>query len=432
MSEAVTRPDRNRRAAELTITALRDVTGSQLYRRNAFRITGLPTDADRSSVRQRQRQVLAMLEAGVDLDLGHSDPVSVEEVRTAFERLLNHPHRRLVDEVFWLWGSTTSHCGCSQKLHQDHDAAVQAHSTVLALEARGDDLTDDDLARAEELWAEARRLWGVVLLHTAFWDHIRARIQALDERQLDESVLDILREQVPLTLLQPLIDLVATATDEQGWLADQARAWPGVPERIIDEKLEDAAAPHYDAVNKVLEEAGEALDAEAPERAASILYREGLPRLKQLEQVVPHHRHRRTARVRSRIALVFNNCAVLLMDRNGPAAQPNAGKWLDTARTLTSDPHERETIDANRAELREMAEVFELLRAQVSQLLAAGRPDLARAMLLRVKQQLAGGPGTAEIDQMLASLPERSVNGCAVLGFLLVVVVLVIMLASLL
>jgi hypothetical protein len=407
VSGQVSPPDRRRAAINATAAGLREVAGRQLYRSNAFRIAGLPTDADRKTVRQRQRQVVPALEAGVDVDLGHRLPVGLEEVRAAFDRLLNDPHRRLVDELFWLWGSSNADCGCTAAVHDNHDAAVRAHSAALDLDAKGEDLTDEELDEAERLWSTAGKMWGKVLSRAAFWDHVRARITALDERQLDESVIDVLREQVPLTLLKPLIELATETSDESGWLADQARHWPAVPQHVIGEQLEQAAAPFYDAARNATNKAATTLYDGQPEQAASAVYQEVVPQLRRLEELVPHHRHRRTARARDDAALMLNNCATVLIERIGPRSQQQASKWLGTARDLASDSHALQTIDANKATLDEMVTAFEMIEKRVSELVALHHHDLAREMLLDVKLQMQGGVGTAEIDRMLAELGGR-------------------------
>lgn len=84
-------------------------------------------------------------------------------------------------------------------MHADHDDAVRAHSAALDLEAKGDRLTGKDRAEADRAWARAAGQWGDVLRRKGFWNHIRARVTELDERQLDESVVAVLREHLPLS-----------------------------------------------------------------------------------------------------------------------------------------------------------------------------------------------------------------------------------------
>jgi hypothetical protein len=413
VSRQVPPPDRHRAAIDATAAGLREIAGPQLYRSNAFRIAGLPTDADRKTVRQRQRQVIPALEAGADVDLGHRLPVRLTEVRAAFDRLLNDPHRRLVDELFWLWGPSNADCGCITSLHEYHDTAVHAHSAALDLNAKGENLTSTELDEAERLWSTAGEMWGKVLRRAAFWDHVRARITALDERQLDESVIDVLRDQVPLTLLKPLIELAAETSGRAGsWLAEQARHWPAVPRHVIDEQLEQAAAPFYDAARNATKKAATTLDEGQPAQAASAVYQEVMPQLRRLEELVPHHGHRRTARARDAAALVLNNCATVLIDRIGPLAKQQADEWLGTARDLASDSQALHTIDANKATLDDIVTTFE---KQVSDLVG--------------RQSRAGGLTTANRPTagQAAGNPESSAGcGCTLLVLLVAAIAAVI------
>lgn len=265
-----------------TTAGLLEAAGPQMYRRNAFRITGLPTYADRRTVRQRQQRITPALELGADVDLGHSLPVGLDEVRAAFDRILGDPRRRLVDELFWLWdaegtangsangsgsangnGSARPTCECPRSLHTDHDAAVRAHSAAL-------DMSTDDLSagwgdsEATQLWTEASRLWGQVLRRAVFWDHVRHRIAVLDDRQLDESVIDTLRDAMPATLVKPLIELASTAsnTADRLLLTKLAHGWPLVPSSLVEDQLEEAAAPHYESLRATAKRASSQLEGE--------------------------------------------------------------------------------------------------------------------------------------------------------------------------
>jgi hypothetical protein len=389
--------------AEVVTGGLPEVAGPQLYRRNAFRLTGLPTDAGPRTVRQQRQRVLPALEAGADVDLGHSLPAGPDELRAAFDLVSGDPRRRLVHELFWLWETPEAACGCPVSLHREHDAAVTAHCAALDLETGR--LTAQETARAEELWADAARLWGRVLRRAAFWEHVRRRIAALDERQLDGSVVDELREAVPGALVRPLVDLAAAKGERR--LADRARSWPRVAQRTVDDQLEAAAAPGYDAVRSAVDQALDPLGKGRPEQAARVVYRRVLPELTRLEAFVPHARHRRTAAARNEAAVLLNNCATALIDSTGPAAAANARKWLGTARELATDPRTAEAIRRNGATLDEIVRTFETIRRRVAELAALGRHDLAKTVLRDVKRQLKGAAGTAEIDRMLAGLERQ-------------------------
>jgi hypothetical protein len=390
-----------------TSAGLLEVAGPQLYRRNAFRITGLPTDADRRAVRHRQQKIIPALEMGIDPGLGHSLPVEPDDVRRAFDLILGDPRRRLVDELFWLWDTPGATCGCSQALHVDHDKAVQAHSAALDQEAMGDSLTDEQLDELEVLWTKASTLWNMALRRAAFWDHVRHRITALDDKQLNDSVIDLLRDELPITLVKPLIQLAAKSTTESSWLAEQARSWP-IPTVVVDDQLEAAAEPVYDAVKAGLAEAVQPLNAGDPDKATELLYENVLPLLKRLNALVPATRHRRTASTRNDVAVVFNNCAIRLIDDTGPAAEQSARKWLKAAQKLTSDQHTVDLIEANTRTLDEIVTAFRNIKQRVQELRSYGRTDLARQMLRNIRRDMAGSAGVGEIDKMLAELGDYS------------------------
>src|ERR1044071_2161250 len=86
---------------------LMDVAHPNLYRINAFRITGLPTDATpRDVVRQAERLKIAARIGNAPATSAAPFPLSPapedDDVRGAVDRLRD-PERRLVEELFWFW-----------------------------------------------------------------------------------------------------------------------------------------------------------------------------------------------------------------------------------------------------------------------------------------------------------------------------------------
>ncbi|HEY0472687.1 MAG TPA: hypothetical protein VGD34_13505 [Kribbella sp.] len=383
---------------DATLAGLREVAGQELYRRNAFRITGLPTTVDRRTARQRRHQLTAALDVGADIDLGGSGPVDPDELRLAFERILGDPRRRLVDELFWLWGPSDGTCGCPRTVHQKHDAAVQAHAEALDREASTGGLTETEL---DQLWTTAGRQWQSALRSAAFWDHLRHRIAALDDRQLDLSAVDALRDELPRTLLKPLVDL-AVAAEEPRRLATRVRQWP-VSAQTIDRLLEEAAGPLYDQLEDKLDELMRQLRDGLIDAVAGAVRGQVRATLDRLDAIVPHERHRRTAQVRDRVAILLNNCASQLLEA-GSVTDGRAERWLDSAYELALDSRERETISQNRTTLVEMRDAFGQIESQVRLLVATGRTSEAKAMLRRVRRLLGDSPGVQEIDQMLSTL----------------------------
>ncbi|MEU8396533.1 hypothetical protein AB0C28_15200 [Nonomuraea sp. NPDC048892] len=387
-------------AGDATVAALRDVAGADLYRRNAFRITGVSTYANRRAVRERRQRVTTALQVGADLDLGHTLPVGPEEVRAAFDRLLDDPRRRLVDELFWLWDTGDATCACLSSLHADHDEAVRAHCAALDREADGPEVADPEL---KGLWESAARSWQAVLRRAAFWDHVRHRITALDDRQLGESAVDELRKEFATALLRPITDLAARNQRDQARLANLARSWPA-PSIAIDDQLETVAAPCYEAVNTALTAANDRLQEGETALAAAMVYTDVLPELRRLDTLVPHDRHRRTAGVRNDTAILLNNCAMTLMDSAGPVGESSALNWLATGLELASDEHMRQAIETNEDQVTEFVQTFEQITNQARSLMAAYGPAVADGFLGDLRRQAAGTPGVALIDKLRRDL----------------------------
>ncbi|AOS64582.1 septum formation family protein [Actinoalloteichus hymeniacidonis] len=399
---------------------LAEISTPQLYRRNAFRITGLPTDADRRTVRQRQQKINTMLEVGADVELGNGLPVDPTEVKRAFDLILGDPRRRLVDELFWLWGEDVSACGCPSSLHQAHDLAVRSHSAALD-ELPTLDPTSDE-AEARNRWEQARLHWTDVLRRVPLWDHLRHRISELDDRQLDESMIDLLRDEAPAVLIKPMIQTLLAPEPAPTWLAAQARDWPG-PKTMLVDLLEEAAAPLYETADDTIRDAASDLRSGAePNKLADSTYRTLRPIFERLHRAVPHRRHRRTAELRDRMAVLLNNCAQQLIENLGPTeALTKAARWLGMARQYSVDTENTALISNNLNGLRETVTALEEIKRNVEYLVRTGQVAQARRMLTAIRYQAGDSVEGREIDRIIESSgmnttvsPFAAVAGCVV------------------
>ncbi|MGO4428910.1 hypothetical protein AB4Z54_61825, partial [Streptomyces sp. MCAF7] len=115
--------------APVAMERLRELAVPELYQRNAFRVTGISTMATRRTILQQKQHIISAARADVDIPAAGELPLtgrrSVKQYGAAFE-IIGHPQRRIVDELFWLWGAPDGACGCDPALHQAHDAAVRA------------------------------------------------------------------------------------------------------------------------------------------------------------------------------------------------------------------------------------------------------------------------------------------------------------------
>ncbi|GAA3453521.1 septum formation family protein [Dactylosporangium matsuzakiense] len=330
--------------------AMRELAGPDLYRRNAFRITGLRTDAERRAVRDARQKLTTLLKVGADTGLD----ADLDTATAAFDLILGDPRPRLVHELFWLWDEPGATCTCTAALHRDHDAAVRAHSQVLEAEQATRLPTPLERRRLDEQWTKAGNLWHQQARRAAVWNHLRERIAALDDRQLDEADIDALRDGLPTTLVRPLIQLAAAGGGRQADLSRLAHAWPATTAFVADE-LEKAAEPLYEQIRTEVRTVSERLDAGTkPQMVVQRLRKQLMPKVERLEGLVPAAQHRRTARLRNEVATAFNNCAVRLIDSLGAASDKDARSWLKQARKLVSDPNTEAKIDDNLAYLADL------------------------------------------------------------------------------
>lgn len=381
--------------------ALRAVAGPDLYRLNAFRITGLPTTADGRTVRQRRQKLMTGLSIGADTGLAVSD-VDPDEVRAAFDRLLENPHRRLVDELFWLWDVPGADCPCRPSLHREHDRAAIAHGHVLGLEATAGDPRGNLLAELDQLWAEAGRHWATVLRSASTWDHLRHRIAALDDRRIDESAVDTLREELPDTLLSPAVAL-ALAAARPARLAGYAYRWPQSAERAGD-LLETAAAPFYEEVDAAAARCRAEIGAGRPEAALAAV-ESVIPTVERLRALLPADRSRRTAIACDLVAISLNNAANAMFERSGRTVGDRADGLLETAATLATRPETRATIASNQQGFQELVEAVAVVEQQVRMYHSMGQIGVATRMAYAFRVQVAGIPSAlADIDALIAEL----------------------------
>ncbi|MEU8662906.1 hypothetical protein [Actinoplanes philippinensis] len=324
--------------AETTADVLRAAAGPDLFRLNAFRVTGLPTVADHRAIRQRRQQVVAAMSMGADVDRIPSD-VDAEEVRAAFDRLLGDPRYRLVDELFWLWDVPGSDCGCPSSLHSEHDKAAIAHGMALDQEFSKLDPPGSDRADLDRLWSEAARLWDGVIRRNATWDHMRHRVGKLGDRRLDETVIDELRAGLPAALLRPLVTL-AVASDNPQPLARCVHGWTGRAE-LAGDMLAEAAVPLYETIDAGVRKTRELLD--DGDLDAAIENTRGLPMtLLRLRALLPPDEFRRTANACEVVAIAYNNCANRVFETCGPL-DDRYDDLLNDAEALAINPQTRAT-----------------------------------------------------------------------------------------
>ncbi|GIG86252.1 hypothetical protein [Plantactinospora endophytica] len=384
--------------SEVAVASLRELAGPDLYRRNVFRITGLPVEVDRRTARARQQQLTAALRVGADVDWQGSS-ATTEEVRAAFDGVLGDPRRRLVHEVFAVWGPPGG-CECPAGVHYDHDAAVRAHAAAL-------DIAPDDLLAATisgalpGQWTAAATAWTKTLRSASFWRHLHHRVQRLDDRQLDASAVDALRAELPVALVRPLLRLAASAAYPAP-MRKNLGEWP-LPARERDRLVEEAAEPLYTELESTVRDLHTRLDSGDADEIVTEMRARVKPLLARLEGLAPRDQHRRTDAARDRIAVLLNNCA-LARSRATGEAKGRVRSWLTEAEKLASDPETRRRVRENLQGFDEADEALNQLRFTVDELRRTRGRYEAAAFLRGILGRATDEALAAAIREMLADL----------------------------
>ncbi|MEU6177275.1 hypothetical protein [Streptomyces coeruleorubidus] len=374
---------------------LRELSGPELYRRNAFRVTGASTRAARRTIVRRRQQIATAAKAGVAVGLAGAlplpDAAGPEELRTAFD-VLDHPQRRIVDELFWFWeapDASDASCPCEPELHRQHDEAVRAHARALdaalgdgeaprrpgaggpkrpAGKKKGRGGPQRHAARPEEEhWQTAARLWRKLLGQRAVWAHLRHRIAALDDKRLTETAVTVLEAEVRRVLVSAVAGL-AERTRDPARLARYCTQWTWTGRGVLGEALEEQLTPLYESAERELREAGEELagafteyDRKAAATAAAGTLRARIvPVVERLDAFADFGMSLGVGQLSDTTALLLNNCAVALSptSETTPPVR-DSFNLLDLALRLKPYEGTRRTIEQNRARLDEAGVWFD-------------------------------------------------------------------------
>ncbi|EXG82531.1 hypothetical protein [Cryptosporangium arvum] len=242
--------DDRRGAAELG-SALRAASPVELYRFNAFRVTGLPVDATPAEVRRSASQLRAAHALGVDAQLpGQVLPLtpapSHELVEQALARLRD-PISQVVDMFFWFWPGNDAATaalaagdldGAERAWDADGSAAASHNLAVLnhllALDAEHVGKTPPRYGAAAR-WRETYRHWLAAWRDDAVWVEFADRVMGLRHPGLDATVAATVRDLVP-TVVMAGTAAVALRGADRGWDDERIRVhWrlvhrPGFPD----------------------------------------------------------------------------------------------------------------------------------------------------------------------------------------------------------
>ncbi|WP_295390985.1 hypothetical protein [uncultured Thiodictyon sp.] len=284
-----------------------------LYRKNLFRVLGIPVTATPQDVRRRQKRLdmARKLGTGAAADgqglLALRDP-SDEENRTALERL-NDPKSRLLDELFWFWpldGEAATDPALTalergdvqgafdawalgsgdpnQEMVRAHNRTVLNHMIALDLSAwmaTGPD-TETRTApfqapefKAETLWKEALSGWRAMVESEPFRQRLEQRADELSDPQLTSESVRRIRATLPdaLTKINAQLALDAAERGDDRLARSYAAqvGWAASAPDAGNEALRTALAPIRHRIDSLCEQAKKMAtdDAKQGARAAS-------------------------------------------------------------------------------------------------------------------------------------------------------------------
>ncbi len=212
---------------------LLDVATPELFRTNAFRITGLRVDATTREIAKHTDKLKMMEELGQGKSVhtgafALKTPPSVDQIREAIQRL-KEPEQRIIDEFFWFWprqfGQSASDPALKALVAGDADAALKIwealethpsdgvvamhniavlrHCMALDSEsptAKSSEFTKARMQELEGLWRAAFKRWEILAEDDLFWTSVSARIKQLDDPRLTTGFARRMRATLPQAL----------------------------------------------------------------------------------------------------------------------------------------------------------------------------------------------------------------------------------------
>lgn len=204
-----------------------------VYRKNAFRITGLQVDASARAVKRRIDDLKHAEELG-DAEEEHvhafalNPRPSLEDIREA-QLKLQDPECRVVEEFFWFWpmewGCSASDAAiCALKIGDKkaayriwvglstdenasgaiarHNLAIMYQLIALDLErhALTKKLSQDNLTTISNHWKACFQFWEDLAVDETFWGVIADHVRALDDERVTTGFVRRMRSTFPQAL----------------------------------------------------------------------------------------------------------------------------------------------------------------------------------------------------------------------------------------
>jgi hypothetical protein len=310
---------------------------------------------------------------------------------------------------------------------------VTAHAEAIDIDA--DELLAATMAgELPAAWDLAAGSWSRTVRSASFWRHLCHRVERLDDRQLDVSTVDALKDELPRLLVKPLLALAASARYPAP-LRKSIDDWP-VSRADADWLLEEAAEPLYEELESLVADLHARAESDDPDQVVATVREAVNPALARLEGLIPRDGSRRTAVLCNRTAVVLNNCAHRRFLDEGKY-DSTVRAWLSQADALANDPMTKETIDTNREAMPKVEQELKDAWATVLKVRRLRGRWAAEQVLRQILDRLPDDQPRAAFERMLADLrggatgaphagdAQTAGAGCA--GFVVAVVVVALL-----
>jgi len=209
-----------------------DAATKDIFRKNAFRITGLSVDLTTREVAKHADKLKMLAELGQDPHTQNAafpmkPPPSLDEIREAIQKLKD-PERRLIDEFFWFWpeefgqsksdpaiqalaksDSKTAIEIWSAKEKSPTDGVVASHNLALVFHIAAldwenysvkNEVEEERRQKITDYWKGAFTRWELLATDERFWEKVAARIRQLNEPNLPTGFARRMRATLPEAL----------------------------------------------------------------------------------------------------------------------------------------------------------------------------------------------------------------------------------------
>ncbi len=212
--------------------ALLETSTQDVYRKNAFRITGLPADVSIRDIKRRIDDLRHAEEIG-DVEDEHSHafaltpPPTLDDIRKTAQ-ILQDPERRIIHELYWFWplewgkGKTDPALAALNKgdktsafniwkqalngqpgtstLICKHNIAVLYHLVALDEELFKQNPNEEKLKLIDKYWWSSFKYWEEIIRDDHFWNLVTNRILSAGDPRLTADFAMSLRATLPKAL----------------------------------------------------------------------------------------------------------------------------------------------------------------------------------------------------------------------------------------